>query len=124
MVVFKSDLFRFFLLFSLVILLIYNSYNLYLGDKFAIAPIFFQMALIILILRKDKIVKGFLKIWSGLFMILFPGLQVLAQLLYYLLDGLDAMDVNKLTRTLLFTILGCCIYYFTEKTIEVRKSDG
>jgi hypothetical protein len=81
----------------------------------------FQIVLIILILKRDKIVKGFLKVWSGLFMILFPGLQLIAQFVYFLLDGSEAIDGNKLIRVLLFIILGFGIYYFTDKTIEIKK---
>ena len=119
-VIFKNQLFYWFLIICLIAFLIWNIYALTTGRTFALIPITIQIILLDLIFIKSKHTKLGIKIWS-IFLLAGPSLSILGKILKLLTgDGFESM-VNGLIKNLIFLIIGILIFYFNTNTVFVEK---
>ena len=119
--IFKNDIFYWLLLAYLILLMSWNMYALILGQFFAAVPVCLQLLLLYLILKKHRLAKLGISIWSILLMT-GPGLAITGKLLTALADQSIPLQLPQLLESLLFLLLGLAIYYFNRKTVVVDNS--
>lgn len=120
--IFKNDIFYWLLFAYLILLMSWNVYALILGQIFAVVPVCLQLVLLFLILKKHRLAKVGISIWSILLM-LGPGLAITGKLLTALADENSPLQVPQLLESSLFLILGIGIFYFNRRTVSVSKSE-
>ncbi len=119
---FNSIIFYYFLIALFAILLIYNTYMFFIShDYFIIIPIIIQIFLLILTVIKYVNIKLILKIWTIIFFIIAPTMQLIGKLLKDASYDYQYINVNIYIIPSLMLIAGCLIYYFIVTTIDKKN---
>lgn len=119
---FNSIIFYYFLIALFAILLIYNTYMFFIShDYYIIIPIAIQIFLLILIFIKYVKIKLILKIWTIIFLIIAPIMQLIGKLLKDASYDYQYIDVNIYIIPSLMLIAGCLIFYFIVKTVDNKN---
>jgi hypothetical protein len=119
---FNSTIFYYLLIAFFGILLIYNTYMFSLShDYYIIIPIAIQIFLLILIFIKYVKIKLILKIWTIIFLIIAPIMQLIGKLLKDASYDYQYIDVNIYIIPSLMLIAGCLIFYFIVKTVDNKN---
>ena len=121
--VFKNQYFYFVVIMFLVLLLIWNSYVVFLGSYVGLIPILIQLVLLFLILTKNPYSKIGLKFFSVIFLIGASGLQVVSALLKASIGEFETVNGNKLLFSLLNLAIGIIILVYTNKTVIVSERE-
>lgn len=116
---FNSIIFYYLLIAFFAILLIYNTYMFSLShDYYIMTPIIIQIFLLVLIFIKYVKIKLILKIWTIIFLIIAPIMQLIGKLLKDASYDYQYIDLNIYIIPSLMLIVGCLIFYFIVKTID------
>ena len=109
--------------------LLIKNFILFLdGDNKFIIHIIIQFILVVLILSNNNYIKLCLKLWSGLFLILAPVVQLITKSMKFSIVGSQNEDMTMILQTIVTIIIGVLIFYYSDKTIEIKsnieKPDG
>ncbi|MEJ5052458.1 hypothetical protein WH221_21715 [Chryseobacterium culicis] len=116
---FNSTAFYYVLIVLFVALIIYNTYVLFTSlDYFIVVPIIIPLFLLVLIFVKYTKIKLILKIWTMIFLIIAPGMQLIGKLLKDASYDYQYFDINIYITPLLMFIVGVLILYFIIKTVD------
>lgn len=119
---FNLSVFYYFLIIALVALLLYNIYSIYISfNLIKILPIVIQCLLLVMLFVKHIKVKLAIKVWSIIFLIIAPLMQLVGKLLKDVSHNFQFFEINHYLMPSLFLAIGCLILYLSEKTIEVNK---
>ncbi|MGR3856639.1 hypothetical protein [Chryseobacterium indologenes] len=119
---FNSIIFYYFLIALFAILLIYNTYIFFMShDYYIIIPIIIQFFLLILIFIKYVKIKLILKIWTIIFLIIAPIMQLIGKLLKDAAYDYQYINLNIYIIPTLMLITGFLIFYFIVTTIDEKK---
>jgi len=119
---FNSSVYYYFLIIILLTLLIYNIYSVFISHNlFTILPIVIQTFLLILIFIKNISAKLAIKIWSIVFLIIGPLMQLVGKLLKDTSYDFQFFDIKNYIGPFLILLVGGLIFYFAEKTIAIEK---
>jgi len=113
---FENKNFKVFLISYLLLFIIYNGYIFIVDFPIGWVPVIINIAILILVIVRYHHLKNVLKIWSGIFLIFFPLLQVISKLFKFFLGGENFYEVDFL-MALFFVIVGTIIFIMT-KTIK------
>lgn len=119
---FNSIIFYYFLITLFAILLIYNTYMFFISrDYFIIIPIIIQIFLLILTFIKYVNIKLILKIWTIIFLIIAPTMQLIGKLLKDASYDYQYININIYIIPSLMLIAGCLTFYFIVTTIDKKN---
>ncbi len=121
-VYFENKNFRVFLISYLLLLILYNGYNVVFNFPNGWSPAIINMVILILVMAKSKYLKNILRIWSGIFLVFFPLMQVISSLFKFFLDGEAFYGVSFL-MALFFIIVGVIIFTMS-KTVKNIKNNS
>ena len=118
---FKSKIFYWSLVVFLSGLIISRLYNeIACINPMLILSTTIQVTLLVLILTKHKAAKIGLQIWSTLFLIIAPILQISGRALKCFVDGFSNNDYLFLFNVGFLLIVGILILIFTNSTIDIE----
>lgn len=121
---FKSIFFFYFLIVLLSGLLIFNIYTIIIShDFYIILPILIQLFLLSFVIIKHSKIKLLLKIWSLVFFIIAPTMQIVGKLLKDASYDYQFFDIKLYITPCIMLLFGCFIFYFSSKTIEQNNID-
>ena len=120
---FKSVVFYYFLMILLSGLLLFNVYSISISrDWFILFPIAIQLLLLILVFIKFSKIKLLLKIWSLIFLIIAPIMQLLGKLLKDASYNYQFFDIRIYIIPFMMLIMGIIVFYFTLVTIKTKDN--
>ncbi|PWN72239.1 hypothetical protein C1631_006470 [Chryseobacterium phosphatilyticum] len=120
---FKSIVFYYFLIILLSGLLLFNLYSIYVSSDWSILfPIGIQLLLLILVFIKFSKIKLLLKIWSLIFLIIAPIMQLLGKLLKDASYDYQFFDIRIYVIPFIMLIMGIVVFYFTSVTIKTKDN--
>lgn len=105
------------------LLILINSYVVFLGSKLSFIPLFIQIVLLLLIYTKHQFTKVLLKVFSILFLIIGSALQLIPIFINYILDASQSTDIKKGVISLLSLFIGILILLYTNKTVRLIESN-
>jgi len=120
--IFKSKFFFYFLLVLLIGLLVFNINMIIKSHDLSILlPIFIQLFLLTIIIIRHSILKISLKIWSLIFLIIAPMMQIIGKLLKDASYDYQFFELRVYIIPLIMLLIGCTVFYGTIKTIDKEK---
>jgi len=120
--VFNNKVFFSLLIGFILLLLLYNSYSFLKNNNvYAIIPICAQVVLLAFIFTRNKHLRIILIIWAMTFLIIAPGLDIIASVLDEF-NG-DSPKLDPLIIDLVYIIIGVLIYTYAKKTISISTSN-
>ncbi|GEN69616.1 hypothetical protein [Chryseobacterium rhizosphaerae] len=118
---FKSVVFYYFLIILLSGLLLFNVYSISVSSDWSILfPIAIQLLLLILVFIKFSRIKLLLKIWSLIFLIIAPIMQLLGKLLKDASYDYQFFDIRIYIVPFIMLIMGIIVFYFTSVAIKTN----
>ncbi|PWN61252.1 hypothetical protein C1634_014445 [Chryseobacterium viscerum] len=90
-------------------------------DYFIIIPIIIQIFLLILIFVRYVKVKLILKIWTIIFLIIAPIMQLIGKLLKDASYDYQYININVYVVPILMLIVGILMFYFITTTIDNKS---
>jgi len=120
---FKNQTFRILIIVVLGLLICWNLCTFLLTKSLAaLIPTIIQIIVLTLVLIRHKHAKMGINVWAVILM-LGGGLVILGKLLK-LVAGDDIMDgIGKLILNIIIFVAGLAIYNFSQKTVEVKRTD-
>lgn len=116
---FNSIVFYYSLIVLFATLLMYNVYIFFTSfDYFIIVPIIIQVFLLVLIIVKYSKIKLVLKVWTIIFLIIAPVMQLIGKLLKDASYDYQYFDINIYIIPLIMFMLGSLLLYFIITTID------
>ena len=119
---FENKSFEVFLISYLLLLILYNGYIFIFDFPNGWIPVIVNTVILILVIVRYSHLKNVLKIWSGVFLIFFPLLQVLSKLFKFFLGGESFYEISFL-KALFFIIVGVIIFILS-KAVKNTGSVG
>ena len=122
---FKSVVFYYFLILLLSGLLLFNIYSISVSNNwFILLPIGIQLLLLVLVFSKYSKIKLLLKIWSLIFLIIAPIMQILGKLLKDASYDYQFFDAKVYIVPFLMLIIGIFVFYFTSLTVKTNDNNN
>jgi hypothetical protein len=113
---------RFYYLFVglLMLLLLYNIYiTLTSHNVYGLLPIFIEGSLLAFIFSKSKSAKLLIQIWTVIFLIIVPALELTSQVMTGLNDGFEHFNWSAFVFQLFLLGAGILFWDFIKRTVKV-----
>lgn len=117
---FENKTFKSFLIFYLSITILYNLYSFFIGFPNGWIALLINGVILLLTLAKSSYLKIGLKVWSVVFLIITPSLQIISKLIKKSLNSDYTLDLISFSKALIFLIIGICVFYFS-RTIKLKQ---
>lgn len=117
---FQQKKFKTFLLSYLILIITYNLYVFLIDFPNGWLPILLNALILLLVISKNKNLKIVLKVWSMIFLIIFPGLQLLSRFMKKFLDNSFTIDFSSSFMAALFVVVGIIIFSYS-KSIVIKQ---
>lgn len=120
---FNNQTFQLLIICALGLLISWNIYTFISYKAFvALIPTSIQVTVLILVLMKHKYAKMGINVWAVL-LILGGGFVILGKLLKLFVGDDISSEIEKLISNIIFFSVGLTIYYYNQKTVEVKRVD-
>ena len=113
---------RFYYLFVslLLLLLLYNIYiTIKSQDVYGLLPIFVEGSLLAFIFSKSKSAKLLIQIWTVIFLIIVPALELTSQVMTRLNDSFEHFNWSAFVFQLFLLGAGILFWDFIKRTVKV-----
>ena len=119
---FNNNAFKIILIVILSSLFLWNLYTYFLWKNTStIFMLILQLTILILIISEHKYAKICIKIWSVL-IILGTFLSFIGKTIKTLLENsFEYTYITDNALDIIFLIIGCLIFYFNNKTVEIKE---